>query len=594
MRNVVILGALLCAVALSCVEARATTAIQLTSEEQIAVTRAIVIGRCTKIESRNLDGRIYTYITLDVRDVLKGPVVRGELVIKQIGGEVGELGEWIYGSPRFDVGRDSLVFLSTNDENSYVVAGLFMGNFYLERDAAGREWARRDDGGEGARVLKRPGVVADDPLAHMALDDLRSLVAQDVAASKTIYDLVPHQIPVEYTRYFEGESSVVPSFVLLYNQRWFEPDSGQAVPFYVNPDNFDPQGAAIPDLSAAVRDSLNAWSTIPNCSMRYEFMGVNTDGCGWGRPIDGVSRVSIDCHNEIAGEGCRSIIAIGGGHYTSRETVVINGQTFKKIYEADVCLQDGWCDYFQDPTSLREVITHELGHCLGLSHSADTSASMAAFIHDDGRGSTIRPDDMEGAQFIYPAADDPGGGDPGGGDPGGDPEPPVIATGNLPDATVGVVYTSVFAVTNGKAPFEWSLTSGALPVGIALSGDGRLGGAATQSGTYSFSIRVTDSLGRVDGKFLTIKVRVPAPVVLAADYRPVKKQLTIVGTNFATSAQFEINGQVVIPRKTPTFNTSTGTFVIKGSRKQLRLNKGAGANQLVIIVEGERSVVYTF
>jgi hypothetical protein len=339
-------------VALMCVEARATTAIQLTPEEQVADARAICLGRCTKIETRNVDGRIFTYITLDVREVLKGPVRPGELVVKQIGGEVGSLGEWIYGSPRFDVGRDSLVFLSTDDDGALVVAGLFMGNFYLELGADGREWLRRDTGGDGARILKRNGLEADDPLAYMALDDLRGIVRRDAAKGTTVDAGAVQQVPIEYTRDFEGESAIYPSFVLMNNARWFEPDSGAAVPFYCNPDNFDPQGGTTPDLAAAVQDSLAAWSSIDGCSFRYQYVGLNEAGCGWG-PSDGLSRVSIDCRNEVAGEGCRSIIAIGGGHYRPSETVVVNGTTFRRIFEADVCLQDGWCDYFQDPVALR-------------------------------------------------------------------------------------------------------------------------------------------------------------------------------------------------------------------------------------------------
>jgi hypothetical protein len=298
-----------------------------------------------------------------------------------------------------------------------------------------------------------------------------------------------------------------------------------------------------------------------------------------------VSRVSVDCHNEIAGSGCRSIIAIGGGHYDTTHTTVVNNTTFYKIFEADVCLQDGWCDYFQNPVSLREVITHELGHCLGLGHSADHTATMAPFIHNDGRGATVEPDDMDGARFIYPGTSSGGT---------GDQDPPTIATSTLPDGVVGVAYATALAVTNGKDPFVWDLTSGTLPTGVALSASGQLAGVPTVAGPYTFSVRVTDSLGRVDAKFLSILVHVPPPAVLSAVFKGAKKELTVVGSNFADGAQFEINGLLIAPRKTPTYNSSASTYVIKGSRKQLHLNKGAGTNQVIVIVQGERSQPYTF
>lgn len=265
----------------------------------------------------------------------------------------------------------------------------------------------------------------------------------------------------------------------------------------------------------------------------------------------------------------------------------MNGTTFYRIYEADVCLQDGYCDYFQDPVSLREVITHELGHCLGLAHSDDRTASMAPYIHNDGRGEHIRPDDMNGARFIYP-------GTPGGGGGEGDGEPPTISTTTLPDATIGVGYTKALTVANGKDPFAWDLAAGSLPPGLTLSAGGALAGVPTLAGTYTFQIRVTDSVGRVDSRLLSLRVHVPPPVILAASYRKNKHQLTVVGTNFAESAQFEINGQIAAPRKAPQYNSSAGTFTIKGSRKQLHLNKGVGTNHIVVIVDDERSGAYTF
>lgn len=592
MRRAVILGALFCVLALAGVEARATTAVQLTPEEQVAQSRAVVLGRCTKIETRDVDGRIFTYITFDVREVLKGDVTTGRLVIKQIGGEVSDRGEWIYGSPRYDVGRDSLVFLATDGEGALMTDGLFMGNYYVETGVDGSTWLRRDPG-EGTPILKRPGSPADDPMAYVSLDRIRGL-ARAADKARTEFAIGAHQVPAEYDRPFEGESSVIPSYVLMNNTRWFEADANETVPFYCNPDNFDPQGGSTPDLGAAVQDALNAWSTVDGSSFKYQYMGVDEGGCGWGRPIDHTSRVSIDCHGEIAGEGCRSIIAIGGGHWSRSTSMTFAGQTFYPITEADVALQDGWCDYFQNPTSLREVITHELGHCLGLGHSADNTATMAPFIHNDGRGASLKQDDVDGLRFLYPGPTNGGGN--GGGDGGGPtvPDPPAISTSLLADGTVGVGYAQALAVANGEGPFAWDLTSGDLPPGVGLTAAGALAGTPTVAGTYTFSVRVTDALNRVDAKFLSIKVHVPPPSVLAAAFRNTKHELTIVGANFSATAQFEINNLPVAPRKTPVYDASSGTFQIKGSRKQLHINKGVGTNQIVVVVDGERSTPYTF
>lgn len=593
MRNFVLFCALVVVVLLASVEASATTAQQISREEQVATADAICIGRCTHIETRLVGDNIYTYITLDVREVMKGQITPGTLVIKQVGGAVGSRGEWIYGSPRFDVGRDSLVFLASNGSGAYVVDGLFMGNYFIEQGLDGREWVRRDQG-DGAVVLPNAAVAPGDTFELLPLEDLRSYVVSTVARSRARQQALAAQIPEEYTRPFEGESEVTPSFVLMNNTRWFEPDTDTPIQFMVNPENF--QGTTGQDqlLVDAVKDALAAWSTIDGCKLKLEYGGVDTFRCGWA-PADSVTQVSIDCHNEVASTGCRSIIAIGGGHWTRGTTIEVNGVTFYKIVEADVTLNDGFCDLYANSVALREILTHELGHCIGLAHSQDSNANMAPFVHNDGRGATLTEDDKEGARFIYPGPTSGGGGGDGGGGGGTtDPEPPVIATTNLEDGVVGVLYTKVFLVTNGKEPFEWSIANGDLPAGLSLSTGGLLAGVPTESGTTTFAVRVTDSLGRVDGAFLTLKVRVPAPIVASAVYKSGKKTLTIVGLNFAADAQFEVNGIPTTPPKPPVYSEATNTFTLKGSRKKLHLNKSVGTNQLVVIVEGERSQVYTF
>lgn len=588
MRRTGILAVVVCALALACVEARATTAIQISMEEQIASARAICRGRVSKIESRFVEGRIFTYITLEVSEVLKGQITQGRLVVKQAGGEVGDRGEWITGSPRFDVGRESVVFLASNGNGAYVVDGLFMGNFFVNREPDGTEMLARDTGGEGVLVLSSDGAEHASVAAEMLLDTLRSMVSRDESTETPTKGGLVRQVPVEYDRYFEGPSEAVPSFSLLYNQRWFEPDTGVAVPFFVNPTNFEANGTT-QQLESAVMDALNAWSTIDDCSFRFTYGGIDANGCGWG-PVDGESRVSMDCRGEIAGEGCRSIIAIGGGHYTRQTTVVVNGTTFYKIFEADVVLNNGFCDLFQNGTALREVLTHELGHCIGLGHSTDTTASMAAFVHNDGRGASLKEDDKAGARFIYPS-DDGGGGGGGGGE---EPEPPVIATASLPDGRIGVAYAGTLAVTNGKEPFTWTLSSGVLPPGVSMSTSGTLAGSPLVAGIHSFAVRVTDSLGRIDARFLAIKVKAPLPVVSIAQYKAARKTLVVGGSNFAANALFEINGVVVAPRKPPEYNQSAGSFSIKGSRKQLKLNRGRGTNSVVVVIDGERSAPFAF
>src|SRR5712691_3022882 len=65
---------------------------------------------------------------------------------------------------------------------------------------------------------------------------------------------------------------------------------------------------------------------------------------------------------------------------------------------------------------------------------------------------------------------------------------------------VGVTYGAVTLVAaGGVKPYKWSVSSGALPTGIALSSAGSATGKPTAPGTFSFVVRVDDSAGAAAG-----------------------------------------------------------------------------------------------
>ncbi len=68
-----------------------------------------------------------------------------------------------------------------------------------------------------------------------------------------------------------------------------------------------------------------------------------------------------------------------------------------------------------------------------------------------------------------------------------------VATTSLPSAVMGVSYNATLQAIGGKAPYTWSVTTGALPVGFAFSGNGNIAGTPTALGTSSFTVQVLDS-----------------------------------------------------------------------------------------------------
>jgi M6 family metalloprotease-like protein len=98
----------------------------------------------------------------------------------------------------------------------------------------------------------------------------------------------------------------------------------------------------------------------------------------------------------------------------------------------------------------------------------------------------------------------------------------VIATlPRLPDAQWGYTYSRLLQGACGTSTYTWSLDSGALPPGLALSGAGVVSGPAVDTGTYTFAARVksgTDSARRV----FTLRVGepvLPLQVVLALGFQ---------------------------------------------------------------------------
>jgi hypothetical protein len=69
----------------------------------------------------------------------------------------------------------------------------------------------------------------------------------------------------------------------------------------------------------------------------------------------------------------------------------------------------------------------------------------------------------------------------------------AITTSTLPDGIAGSSYAQILSATGGTSPYVWAVTTGALPAGLTLTPGGGLSGIPTANGTFTFTIRATDS-----------------------------------------------------------------------------------------------------
>jgi len=90
-----------------------------------------------------------------------------------------------------------------------------------------------------------------------------------------------------------------------------------------------------------------------------------------------------------------------------------------------------------------------------------------------------------------------------------------VATGNvlitsdaaLPAATKAIAYSFQLVAAGGKQPYKWSRSSGALPSGLTLSATGLISGTTTYTGTFTYTVKVTDASGkRINTRTFTLVV----------------------------------------------------------------------------------------
>lgn len=85
--------------------------------------------------------------------------------------------------------------------------------------------------------------------------------------------------------------------------------------------------------------------------------------------------------------------------------------------------------------------------------------------------------------------------------------PLAITASTLPGATAAVPYNASLTAAGGTLPYSWSVVSGSLPGGLQLNtATGEIAGMATQSGVFSFTAQVTDSVHAVSDAALALSI----------------------------------------------------------------------------------------
>lgn len=90
------------------------------------------------------------------------------------------------------------------------------------------------------------------------------------------------------------------------------------------------------------------------------------------------------------------------------------------------------------------------------------------------------------------------------------PAPLTVTTSELPVGSTTSAYSTTLEATGGRLPYQWTITDGALPAGLLLdSQQGVVSGLATEYGSFTVNVQVTDRQGNTAQRSLTLDIEAP-------------------------------------------------------------------------------------
>jgi PKD repeat protein len=390
----------------------ATTIVMPTDEQLVAKSPVIVRGVVLSSAPVDRNGAIWTETVLQIDAQLKGSV-GGTITIREVGGIVGDRITKIFGAPEYVNGEHVLAFVTPTPRGDFQTIDLFVGKFTEARTLSGRRLWTRDVAGDNVTLLDSNFHAIESHNVQRDASRFEQFVANRVqgrAAEQNYGVENPVLAPSG------GRLQIAPDFTLIAEPsvyRWFAFDNGGSAAWYSYGSQPGYSGGGVSELTTA----MNVWSSYSAANIKYTYGGVFNGTPAGLAYANGTNEVLFnDPLGEIAGTWNPStggVVGQGGFNGVTSATNWTSPfsadathlqQTYRawNITEGNLVIQDNVSPSNRiSSTTLAEIIAHELGHTLGLGHSADNTALMYATV--TGLGPSLRGDDQLAARWLYPA-----------------------------------------------------------------------------------------------------------------------------------------------------------------------------------------------